>query len=156
MTRIALAALAFACALGGCTERTVASRPLDQGAMQVGIMALQWPKVVATGSTFTVKVAIYNAGNQPIPSQAASPQGALRVSATYHWRAGDYRPVIWDGVLTQLPADIAPGAEQRVELSVKSPPSPGKYLLEIDLVQAGAFWFGGAGSQTAAMLVEVR
>jgi hypothetical protein len=45
--------------------------------------------------------------------------------------------------------------EQKVDIAVKSPPNPGKYILEIDLVQNSAFWFSGYGSQTARMVIDV-
>ena len=87
---------------------------------------------------------------------SARSDGALRINATYHWKTGDGKAVVWDGILTPLDHDLAVGAEQTLILTVRPPPSAGKHVLEIDLVQTGAFWFGGVGSQTASMVIEVK
>ena len=142
--------------LTACTERTPAVKKLDEQAATVGIMALQWPKVVSSNGDFTVTVAVRNVGGPALPSLAARSDGALRINATYHWKTGDGKAIVWDGILTPLDHDLAVGAEQTLILMVRPPPSPGKYVLEIDLVQTGAFWFGGVGSQTASMVIEVK
>lgn len=142
--------------LTACTEKTPASHKLDERSAQVGIMAVQWPKVVLANTDFTVKAVVHNASGDSIPSQAASKSGALRVNATYHWRSTDYKVVVWDGILTPLASDLLPGTDEDVDVNVRAPSSPGTYILELDLVQATAFWFGGVGSQTATMLVQVR
>jgi len=156
MNRAKLAAAAACLALAACSQKTPADKRLDERTVAVGIMALQWPKVVEANSEFVVKLAVRNAGGTPLPSQAATPDGALRVNAAYHWKTTGNQVVVWDGVLTPLAEDLAPGAEQALDAAVKAPPSPGMYILEFDLVQSTAFWFGGAGSQTAQLLVEVR
>jgi hypothetical protein len=154
-TAIAVLAAA-ACLAAACSESTPAVQKLDERAVAVGIMAVQWPKVVAAGSDFAVKAVIRNASGVTIPSQAARGDGALQVNATYHWWSMERKPVVWDGILTPLKADLAPGGEQQLDLAVKAPGTPGVYVLELDLVQNTAFWFGGAGSQTATMIVEVK
>lgn len=142
--------------LGACTERTPALKKLDEQAATVGIMALQWPKVVSSNEGFAVTVAVRNVGGQALPSLGARSDGALRINATYHWKTGDGKAVVWDGILTPLDHDLAVGAEQTLNLAISPPPAAGKYVLEIDLVQTGAFWFGGVGSQTASMVIEVK
>lgn len=155
MNRLALIWIVAALSLSACTEKTPAQR-LDERGVKVGIMALQWPGVVTANSGFATTVVVRNIGAQTIPSLSARSDGSLRVHASYHWRSGDQKVVVWDGVLTPLDADLRVGAEQALNLSVRAPATPGKYILEIDLLQTGAFWFGGVGSQTASMVIEVK
>jgi hypothetical protein len=63
---------------------------------------------------------------------------------------------VWDGLLTPLGADLAPGKQREVVLQVESPKAPGRYILEIDVLQTTAFWFAGGGSQTASMVIDVK
>lgn len=142
--------------LAGCEGQTVANGQLDQRATSVGIMALQWPKVISVGTKFEVKVAVRNTGDRTLPSLPGGANGALGVNASYHWRGTDARVVVWDGLLTPIGTDLAPGKQTEVFLQVESPNAPGRYLLEIDLLQTTAFWFAGAGSQIASMIIEVK
>lgn len=154
--RSGIAACMVLLAASACTHKTVANRKLDAQSVSVGIMALEYPKLVLANSEFVVDIAIRNTGGVSIPSQPARPDGALRVNASYHWKTTDHRVVVWDGLLTPLDSDLDPGTDQELQLKVKAPPSPGAYVLDIDLVQSGAFWFEGVGSQTATMTIEVR
>ena len=142
--------------LGSCTERTPLQQRLDERSASVGIMALQWSREVARNTDFTVKLMVRNAGGETIPSQASRANPSLQVQASYHWKTTDHRVIVWDGVLTPLASDLLPGDEQRLELAVRAPDQPGKYVLEVDLLQTTAYWFGGSGSQTATMIIDVR
>lgn len=142
--------------LAGCEGQTVAKGKLDQRATSVGIMALQWPKLVSVGTKFEAKVAVRNTGDQALPSLPGGANGALGVNVSYHWRGTDARIIVWDGLLTPLGTDLAPGKQREVVLQVESPKAPGRYILEIDLLQTTAFWFAGGGSQTASMVIDVK
>jgi tRNA (mo5U34)-methyltransferase len=45
-----------------------------------------------------------------------------------------------------LPRDIAPGENVEIEIALRAPDSPGKYLLEFDLVSENLAWFEDLGS----------
>jgi hypothetical protein len=141
--------------LNGCTQQTVATQKLDETSVKVGIMALNWPKTVTTNTDFIVNAKIINTGDVMIPALGKDGD-LLKVGVSYHWRYMDDKVVIWDGVVTPLKSDFKKDEEQKVNIATKSPPNPGKYILEIDLVQNSAFWFGGAGSQTARMIIDVK
>jgi hypothetical protein len=156
MKTAVLGAFMAATLIAGCTERTAAVGKLDRQSAVVGIMALQWPKVVVANSDYVVKVAIRNNAGVTLPALGADASGALRVNVSYHWETTDHRVVVWDGILTPLRSDLAPGDQQELDVKVHAPASPGQYFLELDVLQSGVFWFGGVGSQTATMLVDVR
>ena len=63
--------------------------------------------------------------------------------------------IVWDGLVTSLKSDIGLDQEQLVNMSIKSPEIPGRYILDIDLVQNSAFWFGAIGSQIARIMIDV-
>jgi len=141
--------------LNGCSQQTAATQKLDEKSVKVGIMALNWPKTVTANTDFTVNAIITNAGDVTIPALGKNGD-LLKVGVTYHWRTMDDKVVILDGVVTSLKSDLKKDEEQKVDIATKSPPNPGKYILEIDLVQNSAFWFGGAGSQTARIIIDVK
>lgn len=141
--------------LNGCGQKTAATQKLDETSVKVGVMGLNWPKTVAANTDFTVNAKIINAGDVTIPALGKDGD-LLKVGITYHWKTMDEKVVVWDGVVTSLKSDLKKDEEQKVDIATKSPPGPGKYILEIDLVQNSAFWFGGAGSQTARMIIDVK
>jgi hypothetical protein len=141
--------------LNGCSQQTAATQKLDEKAVQVGIMAMIWPKTVTSNTDFIVNTKIINAGDVTLPALGKDGD-LLRVGISYHWRSMDDKVVIWDGLVTFLKSDLKKNEEKKVDIAVKSPPNPGKYILEIDLVQNSAFWFNGYGSQTARMVIDVK
>jgi len=52
---------------------------------------------------------------------------------------------VWDGVRSNLPADVAPGATVTVNATIPTLPAVGAYLLRLDLVKEGVGWFSGNG-----------
>src|SRR5205807_7586880 len=51
---------------------------------------------------------------------------------------------------------VAPGEEIELALPVTAPSVPGRYQLELDMVQDGVGWFAQRGSPTLRVPVEVR
>lgn len=74
-----------------------------------------------------------------------------------HWLAADGASVVFnDDGRTSLPSTMAPGQRAELELRILAPSKPGKYVLEIDIVQEGIQWFATAGSQTLRIPVNVK
>jgi hypothetical protein len=156
MNRLQLFAILAAAALLGCSQATAPGGRLDEQLTRIGIMGLQWPTTVGPGENFTVRVRVQNVGDVTIPSLPPGRDGALHVNIAYHWRTIDHQVVVWDGLLTPLKEDLRPGESQEMLVNVTAPAASGRYLLELDGVQNAAFWFGGAGSQTAVLNILVR
>jgi SAM-dependent methyltransferase len=72
-----------------------------------------------------------------------------------HWLREDGSRVIDDDARGRLPRPVAPGDTVEVPLRVQAPSEPGRYLLEVDLVQEHVCWFAQRGSATARTRVEV-
>ena len=63
--------------------------------------------------------------------------------------------VAWLDGWTALPAALAPGARIRLGLEVTVPARPGRYRLDLDLVDEGVATFVAMGSRAVSRDVEV-
>lgn len=100
--------------------------------------------------TVTVPVTVTNLGRGIFPTTSASP-----VTLGYHWYDSAGKTVVYEGLRTRLPADLAPGASVALEAQVKAPSSGGTYTLKFDLVQEGVAWLSTRGVATADRSVSV-
>jgi hypothetical protein len=82
--------------------------------------------------------------------------GEYHVSLGNHWLTGDGEIITNDDGRTTLKRDVAPGEIADVSLTVTTPATSGRYLLELDMVQEGVSWFGLKGSQTARLPVTIE
>ena len=64
--------------------------------------------------------------------------------------------VVQDDARASLLFDLTPGQEVELPLTVTAPREPGRYTLEIDMVQELVAWFGSAGSKTLRLEVVVE
>ena len=103
------------------------------------ITAPPLPPLIA-GGEYTLAVPIRNSG-----AAAWNAAGANPVRVSYHWHDAAGNTVVWDGVRTALPADVAPGASVTVNTKIVAP-FAGAYTLTIDLVREGIGWFASFGS----------
>jgi len=143
-------------ALAGCSQQTEATDKLAQDQSRVGIAATAYPNTAAVNTDFVVSVSVVNAGQVTLPSLGKNKTDMNKVGISYHWRQTDEKIAVWDGAFTPLKSDIKKGDAQALDLTIKAPPAPGTYILEIDALQSGVFWFAGAGSQTARINVTVK
>jgi len=65
------------------------------------------------------------------------------------------RRVEYDGLRTPLPRPLAPGESCSAAVRLRTPSQPGRYLLEIDLVEEGVSWFSAAGVPPLRVSVRV-
>ena len=82
--------------------------------------------------------------------------GPFQVSLGNHWLDPSGKTLINDDGRSALLRDLKPGDTTELFLAVNSPPRPGNYILEIDMLQEGVSWFGLVGSPTVRLPVEVR
>ena len=79
-----------------------------------------------------------------------------RIFTSYHWLDEQGRIAVLDGERTPLPRSIAAGETHEVALTIRTPATPGRYQLAIDLVHEGVTWFSEAGHPWFALAFEVR
>jgi hypothetical protein len=119
-----------------------------------GPLAVRWlaydtgrPRAGALG---TARLAFENAGTVPWP-----PTGERRVCLGYHWLDELGNPIVWDGLWTALPREVAPGEHVEADLTVRGPLPPGPYRLAFDLVAEDRYWFSELGNSALEREVPV-
>jgi cell division septation protein DedD len=114
------------------------------------------PVRMPAGETVTAEVLVKNSSKNDWPSKPDE-KGRRAVNLSYHWidRRGDV--VIFDGLRTPLPHDVAAGESVRLNASIRAPDRAGKYTLELTLVQEAVAWFPERdGAKLAIPIVVVE
>ena len=78
------------------------------------------------------------------------------VSCSYHWLDGLGNPIVWDGIRTPLPREVAPDERVTLRVAVRAPIPPGAYRFALDLVAEHRAWFGELGEAGPVEQLEVR
>ncbi len=90
-----------------------------------------------TGGIVAVPVTVTNTGRSAWDSRGIVP---FRLS--YHWLLPDEDSVVsWEGLRTEFPNPIPPGATVTMNAQVEAPPEPGDYRLMWDIEQEDRLWF---------------
>jgi SAM-dependent methyltransferase len=131
--------------------------PVDAGpsrvasAYDVRYQAYDGPVEAAAGAEFRARLDLRNAGWDTWTSEGPHP-----VHASYHWLTTRGEMVEFDGLRSRLPAAIGPGDAASIQLAVRAPATPGRYLLAIDLAREGVTWFSEAGVPWHTVAIRVR
>jgi len=106
----------------------------------------------------TLAVEVTNTSDAPWSADGISKlAGSLRVTAAYRWLTEDAsRSVIVEGERTPLPRDVPVGDTLRLAVRILPPPSPGRYVLRVTLVQENVAWFDQATGSQVALQIDVR
>lgn len=100
------------------------------------------PGVLRTDEVVFVPVVVQNAGSVPWPRD-----GERSVQLSYHWWRldGGATRTDFEGIRTELPSDVAPGATSDLMARVRAPAEEGIYWLQWDLVVENVTWFSQRG-----------
>ena len=109
------------------------------------------PARIAAGATTELRVHVTNTSRQPIPFRSARDHG-VHLGA-YLRPAGGGDPIELRAGRVDL--ELAPGATTELTLPLPPIASPGRYDVEIDLVDEGVKWFQALGSQPLTLPIEV-
>ena len=125
---------------------------------------LEWgrpsvPAVVVSGETFAAAVIVKNAGTEVWLdpwSSGGTGAGAVRLGYRW-WKIGDMRKPFGDyaDARGELPGPLPPGQTAVLVVQVAAPSKPGKYNLQLDLVQELVSWFESKGAPILMLPVEV-
>jgi len=107
---------------------------------------LRW---LALGEIRGVRLRVRNLGAQVWPW---SELGVPEVRVSYRWRTPSGDLIVGDGLRTPFPRPVRPGEDVLVMADVASPPHPGRWSLELDLVHEHVRWF----DCVLSLPVEVR
>lgn len=139
--------------LAGCVRFHVA-RPLPESGFRAAIDLSRFPAGGRSGETLEGQVTVANQSDRVWPAAAWNAIGPV-VNLAYHWRALDDTVLVNDGLRTPLPFDLGPERSATFKARAVLPKTPGRYLLEFDLVQEGVGWFAARGSPSARIVFEV-
>jgi len=123
---------------------------------------LEIPEKVKTGEVFTITARVRNEGdtlwrayrynNQP------SDRGVVKL-AVKSWRKSGDKVKIFDGHphagKGSLPRSVGPGDKVTVSVVVTAPGEPGKYELNIQMVDEHTEWFENSGGERLIVPIEV-
>ncbi len=109
------------------------------------------PNYVEPGQEFEVTVKVRNSG-----FLTWRPSGDERVALGTHWIDRDTREVIkWDGDRGLLDNEISYAEQAEVDIKIKAPDKPGKYILQYDMVHERVAWFSEKGVIPLEVNVDV-
>jgi SAM-dependent methyltransferase len=114
--------------------------------IQCAAQQLSWPP----SSRATIAVTVQN--GSPVLWQYEPRQPIMLGN---HWCDETGRIIRLDDGRAMVPNRLAPGEKVDLALDIRTPPAPGSYALELDLVQEGVAWFKDKGAQTLQLPVEI-
>jgi 4-amino-4-deoxy-L-arabinose transferase-like glycosyltransferase len=124
----------------------VLTRLPDDG-MRAELNVTDPPAQLRAGQPITIQVAVKNVSHS-LWLAAERSGGDFRLSLGNHWLDHDGNVVVNDDGRNAITGDVSPGAVITMPLIINAPRRTGEYLLEVDMVQEGASWFGLKGSRT--------
>lgn len=106
---------------------------------------------IEAGQIAQLDLRVQNAGNLTWPAR-----GEAAVQLSYHWlNPATNEILVWEGLRTELPADVPPGAEMKLSAQVLAPAIAGDFILVWDLLFANAIWFSALGANNGQMAAQV-
>jgi tRNA (mo5U34)-methyltransferase len=103
----------------------------------------------AADLTFQVRVENIGLARWPRWTTAGDADGgAGAVSLGSHLLRTDEEEVDWDYGRARLPRDLEPGETASIEFKVRAPGTPGRYIVEFDMVAEHVTWFEDHASGT--------
>ena len=116
------------------------------------IRAVNPPTTMRPGEKVDIDFKVKNLGSTTWPA-VGTKDFRFQVNLGNHWIIGG---VSSEDSRAVMNADLPPGAETNIRMTVKAPQTPGDYVLEIDLVHEGVTWFKERGASPLALPVSVR
>jgi len=122
-------------------ERIISGEPISKyGAQYFELEEI--PESMGQSLVYYLKVKAKNTGALNWDRGGENP-----IYISYHWLDfEDKKIIVFEGERTLLPKDLVQvGEEAEINMKVMSPSEPGKYILQIDLVNEGVTWFSYQG-----------
>ncbi len=104
-------------------------------------------------ATTVLPVKVTNKSNLTWPYKGNF-DGKSRISLSYRWLTLSGEQI--EGYTPRFPLhyDLAPGESITLDVEIKAPSAPGRYIAEFDMVQELVAWFANKGSKTARIEVK--
>ena len=129
-------------------------RRLPDAGFQVAFESHKIAAEIPSGQTVSADITVKNISPVTWPSKPDD-RGRYAVHLSYHWLDQKGSPVVFDGLRTPLPRDLKAGESADLKARIQAPAKPGKYTLEVTLVQERAAWFPEKKGARLALPVTV-
>ncbi len=129
--------------------------PLPDSAFRAQITVLKLLTKVEAGSLISAQIQLKNISDITWPAMGDT-DDKYQIRLGNHWLSQDGELLVNDDGRVHLPHDLNPMEEVNLELSMKTPIKPGKYILELDMVQEMVSWFKDKGSTTIKLPIQVE
>ena len=116
------------------------------------IVALGPPSVMHPGEKANIRFKVKNLGDAIWPA-VGTKDFRYQVNLGNRWFSGG-TPA--EDNRAAMKADLPPGGEVEMTLTVNAPRAPGEYTLEIDMVHEGVTWFKEKGARPLELRVRVQ
>ena len=113
---------------------------LPEAGFQAAFDSHKVPSEMKIGEMASADITVRNASPVSWPSQSDA-KGRYAVNLAYHWLTAKGTTVVFDGLRTPLPKDLEPGESADLKARIQAPEKPGRYILEVTLVQERSAWF---------------
>ena len=130
--------LLFVVGLLSCGDK--GARRLPESGFQVAFESHKIASQMTSGKTISANITVKNISPVTWPSKPDT-KGRYAVNLSYHWLNQKGAPVVFEGLRTPLPKDLKPGESVNLNAAIQAPANPGKYTLEVTLVQEQVAWF---------------
>jgi len=105
------------------------------------------------GKKYLIPILVKNVGDADWKNDKESTSA---VNFSYVWKDDSGKIVLKNEERTPLPKSIKVGEKIESNLKLTTPKKAGKFVLQIDLVKEGEFWFSQIGSQPYRTTVDVK
>ena len=106
-----------------------------------------------TNSPVNLTVAIKNVS--PVAWPPVDLSGVHPIRLGNHWLGETGEVLVRDDARAKLEHELRPQEGTELQLTVNTPANPGRYLLELDMVQEGISWFGDRGSEVIRIPAKI-
>lgn len=165
LTRVPLC-LAVLAVTGCCSDDKPAATgglPAEGKAMPASGFRVEWgvpgaPCTMKAGSTVAVGIVVKNVSDQTWRDYASTEKGKHAVRLGYRWWDSADKKVVVDYTRFrgELRTPLAPDKTATMAVAVVAPPTPGEYVLQLDLVEELVAWFEDRGAPKVRVPVTVN
>ena len=129
--------------------------PFDDSAYRARVEILSVPECWSTGRHKLLHTRVWNDGTETWPRHV---RGGIvqQIRLGNHWLDSAGTLLILDDGRAELPRNVEPGEHIDINLDLKTPSTPGDYLLELDMVHESVTWFRDKGSPTCRAAINVE
>ncbi len=128
--------------------------PMPRSGLMAAITLGNAPIALAIGSRSVLRVRVRNSSDRTWPAFGLD-DGTYQIRLGNRWLDEGGNVVVSSDGRATLPKDLKPMHLIEVPLVVTTPKAPGRYILELDMVQEGVTWFKDRGSKPLGVRVTV-